>query len=88
MVTHMKTTVELSDAILTAAKRAADADGITLRALLEEGLKLVLAKRKQRSRPYDLPDTSVDGHGLTADFRGQDWQVIAAEIYRTRGPGT
>ena len=42
MVTHMKTTIEIADAILERAKRAAAREKTTMRALVEEGLRRVL----------------------------------------------
>ena len=51
MVTHMKTTIELSDALLRAAKRSARARGVTLRAIVEEGLRRVLREAVSRRRP-------------------------------------
>jgi hypothetical protein len=42
----MRTTVRLSDAVLEQAKAEARRSGQTLTALIEEGLRLVLAKHK------------------------------------------
>ena len=42
MGTHMKTTIEISDALLEAAKQQAGDRATTLRALVEEGLRTVL----------------------------------------------
>jgi hypothetical protein len=39
MVTHMKTTVEIPDALAKAAREAASREGTTMRALIEEGLR-------------------------------------------------
>jgi len=45
MVTHMKTTVDIADELLRKAKLRAAKDRRTLKSLLEEGLRLVLADR-------------------------------------------
>ena len=44
---HMKTTVEIPDALLKAARRAAKRDGVTIQALLIEGLQCVLESRRR-----------------------------------------
>ena len=84
MVTHMKTTVELPDPLLTAAKAAAAREKTTLRALIEEGLRLVLARRKARTK-FRIRDASVDGAGLQPDIREGDWAVLRDRIYEGRG---
>lgn len=52
----MKTTLNLNDALLRNAKKAAAARGITLTALFEEGLRQVLSGNEPK-RPFklDLP---------------------------------
>lgn len=46
MGSRMKTTVELPDALLIAAKKTAAADRTTLRAILERGLRRELKERR------------------------------------------
>jgi hypothetical protein len=51
MSRHMRTTVRLSDALLDQAKREAAKRHETLTALIEQGLRLVLAEsRSQRAK--------------------------------------
>jgi hypothetical protein len=86
MGTHMKTTVEVADALLAEAKRAADQSGVTLRTLIEEGLRLVLDQRKRAAkRPFKLRDAAVKGDGLHPDVRPGDWAQIRGLIYTGRG---
>lgn len=84
MGTHMKTTIEISDALLEAAKREARARGSTLRALVEEGLRAVLEKDAGPDR-FCLRDASVDGHGLRPGVREGGWERIAEMAYEGRG---
>jgi hypothetical protein len=82
MVTHMKTTIEISDALLKAAKRSARARGVTLRALVEEGLRRVL-RDDAKPRPFRLRRASFRGEGAAADV--QDWDAVRPLIYPGRG---
>ena len=47
----MKTTIELPDALIEQARRVAQREGATLRALVEEGLQRSLKARRQSARP-------------------------------------
>jgi hypothetical protein len=47
----LRTTIRLEDALLTQAKREAARRGETLTALIEQGLRLVLASAKAPVRP-------------------------------------
>lgn len=84
MGTHMKTTVEISDALLEAAKAEAAQRGTTLRSLLEEGLRRVLDERS-RERGFTLRDASVSGRGLDPGVREGSWGGVRALIYEGRG---
>lgn len=83
MVGSMKTTVDISDALLSEAKRAAREDGTTLKSLIEEGLRAVLGRRAD-ARRYTLPDASVGGSGLRRDVRDATWEDIRAAAYGDR----
>ena len=50
MSRHMRTTVRLDDSLLEQAKREAARRGTTLTALIERGLRLVLARPEKRTR--------------------------------------
>lgn len=60
-----RTTVRLPDELLDRARRKAAAEGRTLTALIEEGLRTVVAKKKAvGSREVQLPISSVQGGPL------------------------
>lgn len=84
MVAHMKTTVDISDPILAEAKEAAHREGITLRSLFEEGLRLAL-DRRQRAEPFRLRDAIVDGRGLQPGVAGASWEELLERAYEGRG---
>ena len=79
----MKTTIEISDPLLRAARQAARRDGITVRALVEQGLRLVLEARRQAA-PYRLRDASVGGQGLQPGAEGLSWDALRALAYGDR----
>ncbi|MEJ2205303.1 MAG: DUF2191 domain-containing protein [Gemmatimonadota bacterium] len=79
----MKTTVEISDALLEAAKRLAAERGTTLRAVLEEGLRSVV--EASRREAFTLRDASVGGRGLRADVQEGGWTRTAELAYEGRG---
>jgi hypothetical protein len=81
----MKTTIELSDAALAEARRVAAKEGTSLRALIEEGLRRVLAERRVRHAGFRLRRASFKGKGLAPEFEGKSWPAVRDAIYRERG---
>lgn len=84
MGNHMKTTVEISNALLEEARRAAARDGTTVRTLIEEGLRRVLAERKKKDR-FRLRKATFKGKGLQPQLEGASWDRIRDRIYEGRG---
>ncbi len=79
----MKTTIEISDPLLQRAKRHARKIGKPLRALVEEGLRLVLASPPARTA-YRLHDHSVGRAGAPNPLESLSWQDLRDEIYGGR----
>ena len=52
MGTHMKTTIEISDALFASAKRFAQQRQTTMRALVEDGLRRVLNDSKAQIKHW------------------------------------
>lgn len=77
----MKTTVVISDPLLARAKRYARRTGRPLRALVEEGLRLVMRAEEQRA-DYRLADRAVGKPGEPNPLEGMSWQDLRDEIYR------
>jgi hypothetical protein len=73
----VKTTVEIADPLFEEARREAQRAGVTLRELIETGLRRVLDERK-RSKPFKLRDGSVAGRGLAPGVRADDGRALAA----------
>jgi hypothetical protein len=79
----MKTTVEISDALLARAKRHARIVGRPFRALIEDGLRHVLEAEPARKK-YQLPDLSVGDPGGPDPLEALSWQDLRDEIYGAR----
>lgn len=76
----MKTTIEIQDELLARAKRYAKLTGRPLRAVVEEGLRQVLASPTRQER-YVLPDLSVGDTGGNDPLETHSWQDLREEIY-------
>ncbi len=59
----------ISDPLLREARKLAEREGVTLRALVERGLRPVVTETKPGA-PFKLRRASFKGKGLQADARG------------------
>jgi hypothetical protein len=80
----MKTTLEISDPLLREARKVAARERTTLRALVEQGLRQVVAQKRQRSE-FRLRDASFTGHGLQGELSEATWEKIRDLAYEGRG---
>ena len=74
MLRHMRTSVEIADQLLEAAKQKARAQHRTLRSLVEEGLRHVL--REEEAKPFKLKKHPFGGEGLQPGIDPSDWESI------------
>jgi hypothetical protein len=84
MAAHMKTTVEIADALAREAKELAGRERTTLRELIDAGLRAILRERR-KAPAFRLRDASFGGNGLQPEFRGVDWERIREAAYEGRG---
>ncbi|MGB0679330.1 MAG: DUF2191 domain-containing protein [Polyangiales bacterium] len=78
----MKTTVEIADALFDEAKVVAASAGLSMRALIEEGLRSVVQARRRPPQPFRLRDGSFGGSGRSPEFQHASWSQIQAAIER------
>lgn len=80
----MKTTVEIPNALLEEARKLAAREGTTVRALVEEGLRRIIAERRQASG-FRLRKATFKGAGLQPHVAGTPWERIRDMAYEGRG---
>jgi hypothetical protein len=85
MVSHMKATVDIADNVLREAKTIAAREGVTLRSLVEEGLRRVIEDRAADRSGFKLRDGTFRGGGGGAPgVDPDDWMSIK---HLVRGAG-
>jgi Bacterial antitoxin of type II TA system, VapB len=80
----MKTTVEIPQTLLDEARKLASHEGTTLRALVEEGLRRIIAERRHAGA-FRLRQATFKGTGLQAGVAGVPWERIRDMAYEGRG---
>ena len=80
----MKTTIEISDPLLIQARKLASQQGTTLRALIEQGLRAVVAE-KPKMIDFRLRRASFKGAGLQAEAQGATWDRLREMAYEDHG---
>jgi len=63
MVSHMKTTVQIPDSLFEEARKVANRERTTLKALIEEGLRRIVSQHKRRNG-FRLRKATFKGKGL------------------------
>jgi hypothetical protein len=79
----MKTTIDIADGLLEAAKKAAAREGVTLETLVEQGLRDVHETRK-RGGAFKLRKASFQGQGLQPAAKDLSWEQIRELAYGER----
>jgi len=80
----MKTTVEIPDSVLEAARRKAAQEKTTVTALIEQGLRRVIDERGAKSA-FRLKRASFGGRGLQPGVADAGWQRVRELAYKGRG---
>jgi hypothetical protein len=80
----MKTTIEISDPLLREARKLAEREGVTLRTLVERGLRRVVAETKSKPA-FKLRRASFKGRGLQPALKDAAWEKQRDIAYEGRG---
>ena len=76
----MKTTVEISDALMREARKVAAQQGVTFRTLVERGLNRMITESKEK-KPFKLRRRSFRGSGFRPELKNPSWDKIRELIY-------
>jgi len=86
MVSHMKTTIQISNNLFKEARKVAQQEQTTLKALVEEGLHKVISERRRRKgKDFRLRKATFKGKGLQPHLAGVTWDKILDISYEGRG---
>lgn len=85
MGSHMKTTIEIADAVLEQGQRLARQEHVTLRALVEEGLRKVVEEHEIRRKPFKLRPVKFLGGGFQPGLDEGNWEKVRELVYKTHG---
>ena len=83
-IASMKTTLDISDPLLREARKVAAREGTTLRSLVEQGLRRVVAEKKRRPA-FRLRKASFKGRGLREELRDAGWEHLRDLAHRGGG---
>jgi hypothetical protein len=81
----MKTTLDIADPLLREARKIAAREGVTLRSLVEQGLREVVAEKKRRKPAFRLRKASFKGRGLRPELGDAGWERLRDLAYEGRG---
>jgi hypothetical protein len=84
MVGNMKTTIDIPDPVLDEVRKLAEREGTTVKALVERGLRRVLADER-RGSGFRLRKASFKGKGLRPELEHVSWERLRELAYEGRG---
>jgi predicted transcriptional regulator len=79
---HMRTTVEINDALARRVKSLIAKRKTTFRNIVEEALTRLLEEEGKNERGFTLRDASVGGDGPTEEAHDLTWEVFSRHLYR------
>lgn len=81
----MKTTIDIADALLADARRVAAREGVTVSALVEQGLRRAIEERRQGVPGFKLRRAAVQGRGLQPGLQGASFDRLRDLACEGRG---
>ena len=84
MANHMKTTIQIPDSLFQQARRIAQREHTTLKTLVEQGLRRIVAERQRRGG-FHLRKATFKGQGLQPQAASASWEELRGLSYEGRG---
>ncbi len=84
MLTHMRTSIDVPDALLAKVRQVARRRGCTLKELVIEGLHVVVEQQARAPR-FRLRDASFGKGGMAEGLDETDWEKVRDLSYDGRG---
>jgi len=84
MGSSMKTTIDIPAPVLDEVRKLAEREGTTVKALVERGLRRVLADDRKRSA-FTLRKASFKGRGLRPGLENASWDRLRELAYEGHG---
>ncbi|MBI4367000.1 MAG: hypothetical protein HY543_09300 [Deltaproteobacteria bacterium] len=81
----MKTTIDIVDSLFKQIKAVANAQGLTMKAIIEGALRRFLETEKTRPARFRLRKHPFRGRGMAEGISEGDWQAIRTRIYERQG---
>jgi hypothetical protein len=78
----VKTTIDIPDSLFQEAKACAEARGVPLRQIVEEGLRSIVHNAHEPRKRFRLRDGSFGGKSHQSE---RSWSEIRQTIYQGRG---
>jgi hypothetical protein len=85
MGTHMKTTVEINDSLMTQVRDLASQRQQTFKSILETALRQFIEANEAHPQTFHLRKGSFQGQGLQTSINQDNWEEIRAYIYEGQG---
>lgn len=76
MVSHMKTTLNIDDTVMSQLKREAARQGRTMSELVESALRLLFASKRRQQELLPLPTMKSGGHLVDVADREALYQAL------------
>ena len=80
----MKTTVNISNTLHIEARKIAADEKTSVKDLIEEGLRRIIAERSRKS-DFRMRKATFKGNGLQPHLTGASWEKIREMTYGDRG---
>jgi len=85
MVTHMKTTIDISKSLFEETWGVAERYGATFKEIVERALRRFLKEEGKTARPFRLRKHPFQGKGLVKGLSEGDWAEIRRRAYEGHG---